>query len=164
MFACHHTPQCFLSGAQQQRVLCHQSLVPAVCKYGRPNTNVTYHITAWFSTTLLHSVTCSSMVISPSCAAHVQLDEQLHHHMVDVLDEAASRQLFRQKAGLGGDPEAALQEVEAAILTACGGLPLALRLMGGQLYKKHDEASWQVMALHHRMLCMRSERAVQPTR
>jgi hypothetical protein len=104
------------------------------------------------------------MIISPSCAAHVQLDEQLHHHMVDVLDEAASRQLFRQKAGLGGDLEATLQDVEAAILTACGGLPLALRLMGGQLYKKNDEASWQVMALHHRMSCMRSEHAVQPTR
>jgi hypothetical protein len=30
----------------------------------------------------------------------VQLDEQLHHAKVEVLDEAASRQLFRQSAGL----------------------------------------------------------------
>jgi hypothetical protein len=78
-------------------------------------------------------------------AARVQLDEQLHHTMVEVLDEAASRQLFRQSAGLRGDPEAALQKVEAAILAACGGLPLAVRLMGGQLYKIKDEAVWKVM-------------------
>jgi hypothetical protein len=75
----------------------------------------------------------------------VQLDEQLHHAMVEVLDGAASRQLFRQSAGLRGDLEAALQVVEAAILAACGGLPLALRLMGGQLYKIKDEAVWKVM-------------------
>jgi hypothetical protein len=75
----------------------------------------------------------------------VQVDEQLHHAMVEVLDEVASRQLFRQSAGLRGDPEASLREVEAAILAACGGLPLALCLIGSQLYKSKDEASWKVM-------------------
>jgi hypothetical protein len=75
----------------------------------------------------------------------VQLDTKLHHAKVNMLDEEASRQLFRQSAGLRGDPEAALQDVEAVILTACGGLPLALRLMGGQVYKSRDEASWKVM-------------------
>jgi hypothetical protein len=93
----------------------------------------------------MHSVTLSSTDVSHHLAAHVQLDEQLHHHKVNVLDEAASRQLFRQRAGRQGDPEAALQMVESAILTACGGMPLALRLMGGQLYKSNDEAVWKVM-------------------
>jgi hypothetical protein len=75
----------------------------------------------------------------------LQLDKQLHHAKVDVLDEVASRQLFRQSAGLRGNLEAALQEVEAAVLKACGGLPLALRLMGGQVYKSKDEATWKVI-------------------
>jgi hypothetical protein len=72
------------------------------------------------------------------------MDEQLHHHEVAVLGEAAARQLFRQEAGLQAGPDAALLEVEDAILTACGGLPLALLLMGGQLYKIKDKPSWQV--------------------
>jgi hypothetical protein len=84
----------------------------------------------------------------------VQLDEQLHHAMVEVLDEAASRQLFQQSAGLRGDPEAALQEVEAAILSACGGLPLALRLMGGQLYTIKDESVWKVMPCASMFCCV----------
>jgi hypothetical protein len=78
---------------------------------------------------------------------HTQLEEQLHHHKLDVLDEAASRQLLRQSAGLQGHLEDALQEVEAAILEACGGLPLALRLTGGQLYKSKDQAFWKVMLI-----------------
>jgi hypothetical protein len=84
-------------------------------------------------------------IISPHLAARVQVEEQLYPHKVDLLDEAASRQLFRLRAKVSDGMDPALQEVEAAILKACGGLPLALRLVGGHLSKKKpDKATWKV--------------------
>jgi hypothetical protein len=76
-----------------------------------------------------------------------QVYQMLSQHEVDVLDEAASRQLFRQAAGLGVSLRADLKSVEDAILKACGGLPLALQLMGGQLLDNMDLAVWKVMQL-----------------
>ena len=78
--------------------------------------------------------------------------ESLHHHKLGGLDGNASRQLFRQAAGLDCAPRAALLEFEAQILKTCGGMPLALQLMGGQLIdaeKVESEAEqtkiWQVL-------------------
>ena len=62
------------------------------------------------------------------------------------LDAAAARQLFRQAAGLQGAFQDDLQGVEEAILQACGGLPLALQLVGGQLYGKEGIDDWQVQS------------------
>jgi hypothetical protein len=76
---------------------------------------------------------------------HLQVGKQLLQRQVGSLDAAAAIQLFRQAAGLEGAPEAALHEVEAAILEACGGLPLAVQLMGGQLYADREQANWQVI-------------------
>jgi hypothetical protein len=61
-----------------------------------------------------------------------------------VLDEGPARQLFRRAAGLEGGLDPRLQGLEEAILRICGGLPLALQLLGGQLYKDKEVASWQV--------------------
>jgi hypothetical protein len=62
-----------------------------------------------------------------------------------VLDEGPARQLFRRAAGLEGGLDPSLQGLEEAILRICGGLPLALRLLGGQLFEDTEVASWQVM-------------------
>jgi hypothetical protein len=77
---------------------------------------------------------------------------QLYKHEVTALGEAAASQIFCQAAGLPDSLPLHLREVEAAILNACGGLPLALRLMGGQLYRNVDKASWQVSQLHAPLL------------
>jgi hypothetical protein len=91
----------------------------------------------------------------PHLAAHVQVCKHLHPHHVATLGETSARQFFRQRAGLHGDPEAAVLHLEAAILAACGGLPLALRLMGGQLNGKRDEASWKVLLFSCMYACLR---------
>jgi hypothetical protein len=62
-----------------------------------------------------------------------------------VLDEGPARQLFRRAAGLEGGPDPRLQGLEEAILGICGGLPLALQLLGGQLFEDTEVASWQVI-------------------
>jgi hypothetical protein len=62
-----------------------------------------------------------------------------------VLDEGPARQLFRRAAGLEGGPDPRLQDLEEAILRICGGLPLALQLLGGQLFEDTEVASWQVI-------------------
>jgi hypothetical protein len=79
------------------------------------------------------------------CCERLQVHAQLYQHEVAVLDEVAARRLFRLSAGLEGAPPASLHRVEDAILKACGGLPLALLLLGGQLFRDTDESSWQVM-------------------
>jgi hypothetical protein len=89
----------------------------------------------------------------------MQVDKYLYQHQVAVLDDAAARQLLRRAAHLEleGELAAGLSDVEAAILKACGGLPLALQLMGASLYKKKDVASWQASLVHaHVLLCERS--------
>jgi hypothetical protein len=77
---------------------------------------------------------------------HLQDQVRLLQHQVLLLQRDSALQLFRQAAGLSGPPGAALEEVEAAILEACGGLPLALKLMGGLLRGSQDRVEWQVMA------------------
>jgi hypothetical protein len=74
--------------------------------------------------------------------------KQLYHHEVAMLDDDAARRLFRQAAGLDQVPEG-LAEVEAAVLEACGGLPLALTCAGGQLCDSKDLELWQVMLATH---------------
>jgi hypothetical protein len=70
---------------------------------------------------------------------------RLHQHEVVVLDGGPARQLFRRAARLDGGLHASLQMLEEAILRICGGLPLALLLLGGQLLQDTNVASWQVM-------------------
>jgi hypothetical protein len=74
----------------------------------------------------------------------VQDLDRVLQHRVQLLQRGAALQLFRQAAGLSGPPGGALEEVEAAILEACGGLPLALKLVGGLLRGTTDRKEWQV--------------------
>ena len=78
----------------------------------------------------------------------MQVHKRLHQHEVAVLGEIASRQLFRQAAGLADDlgpgGSGLLLGMEAAVLKACGGLPLALQLMGGQVYEDTELSNWEV--------------------
>jgi hypothetical protein len=70
---------------------------------------------------------------------------RLHQHEVAVLDEGPARQLFRRAAGMDGGLDPGLLGLEDAILGICGGVPLTLQLLGGQLYEDTGVASWQVM-------------------
>ena len=76
----------------------------------------------------------------------LQVEKLLRQHKVAGLGEAAARQLFRREAGLDLEvgPRPELCKVEQDILAACGGLPLALQLMGGQLRNDTEKASWEV--------------------
>jgi hypothetical protein len=97
------------------------------------------------------SCTCNRCVhgnrlSSSLCTCHLQDQGQLLYHEVEVLTGGAPRQLFRQAARLSSvGPSAALQQVEAAIVKACGGLPLALKLVGGLLRGKVAASAWQVI-------------------
>ena len=73
------------------------------------------------------------------------MEDQLHRHQVTGLGNGADLQLFRQAANLHEGLDAAIAEVETEIVAACGGLPLALQLMGGLLAQKKDMGSWKVI-------------------
>lgn len=74
----------------------------------------------------------------------LQIFKRMHQHNVRIVDVASSRTLFRMRAGLKGTGALGLQCIEDEILAACNGLPLALKLMGGLLYKRRDLGFWKV--------------------
>jgi hypothetical protein len=61
-----------------------------------------------------------------------------------LLSGAASRQLFRQHAGREAATDAGPADLEGEVISACGGLPLALELAGGCLREEGDVEGWQV--------------------
>ena len=77
------------------------------------------------------------------------MEDRLHRHQVLGLGDGADLQLFRQAANLHEGLDAAISEVESEIVAACGGLPLALQLMGGLLVRKKDMDSWKVTNINH---------------
>jgi hypothetical protein len=68
----------------------------------------------------------------------------VYRHNVALLDEASSRNVFRKCALLEEPCAPELQGIEAKILVACNGLPLALRVMGGLLSESRDPGYWKV--------------------
>jgi hypothetical protein len=67
---------------------------------------------------------------------------------VQPLDKEAALQLFSHCTGMDSEmllPE--LQQLQDSIITASGGLPLALKVAGGLLYKREEREhveEWQV--------------------
>jgi hypothetical protein len=62
---------------------------------------------------------------------------------VAELDPASAQQLFSSCAGSEALPPE-LHELQAPVIAACSGLPLALRVAGGLLYDKTSKEVWQV--------------------
>ena len=71
---------------------------------------------------------------------------KLLSHKLELLSGAASLQLFRLCAGRVGAEDAGPAGLEGKVISACGGLPLALELAGGFLNEEGnaDARSWQV--------------------
>jgi hypothetical protein len=72
---------------------------------------------------------------------------KLLHHEMGLLSAEASLQLFRSCTGpMPASPgvTAELAKLEAAVAGACGGLVLALKVAGGQLWQQDDPAVWRV--------------------
>ena len=65
---------------------------------------------------------------------------------MELLSGAAAKQLFRGCTDIVPEHGSDLAHLEARILTACDGLPLALEIIGGQLWHQTDLAIWQVGA------------------
>ena len=63
---------------------------------------------------------------------------------MELLSPADSLQLFRDRVGLTSAGADGLAELEQDIVRVCNGLPLALRIAGGQLWKESAPAVWQV--------------------
>ena len=61
---------------------------------------------------------------------------QLLHAMPESLHEVSAQALFRRHHGLSGNALKVLGlcQLEADLLRACGGLPLALQVIGGALF------------------------------
>ena len=68
---------------------------------------------------------------------------KLLRHKLELLSEVASRQLFRQCAGRQDATDAGPGRLEGQVIRACAGLPLALELAGGQLWREGNPAIWQ---------------------
>jgi hypothetical protein len=64
-------------------------------------------------------------------------------HEQELLDETGARELFRFFSEQS-PPASDFKKVEDDIVSACGGLPLALKLAGASLTKKTDLMLWQV--------------------
>jgi hypothetical protein len=72
-------------------------------------------------------------------------------HEVQVLSSSDSLQLFMKTAFHNDIPSARLHDLSRRIANACGGLPLALEVIGGFLFdKKGDERLWDeaITTLH----------------
>ena len=63
---------------------------------------------------------------------------------MELLSGDAAKELFRSCTGIIPEHGSDLERLEADILTACAGLPLALKIIGGQLWKQTDVKLWQV--------------------
>jgi hypothetical protein len=80
---------------------------------------------------------------------------KLLSHKLELLSGAASRQLFRARAGRQDAKDAGPGGLEDRVIRACGGLPLALELAGGILFKEGDADVWQVRSAQRMSVCMR---------
>ena len=69
---------------------------------------------------------------------------------LELLQGTAARQLFRQCAGREGAVDAGPADLEGGVISACGGLPLALELAGRFLREEGSAAGWQVCGIHGR--------------
>ncbi|CAI9107925.1 OLC1v1007408C1 [Oldenlandia corymbosa var. corymbosa] len=69
-------------------------------------------------------------------------------HRLDILSEDQSWSLFEQCAFAEGGPikTGQLMEMGKRILKRCGGVPLAIKAIGGLLYSKHSEYDWLMIA------------------
>ena len=80
-----------------------------------------------------------------SCPPHwaTQVHGRLFEHEPELLGEQPALQLLLGTAGLPSVPPA-LADTAQHILSACNGLPLALTLVGAQLYGRERVQEWQV--------------------
>jgi hypothetical protein len=62
---------------------------------------------------------------------------------LDLLDHASSLKLFRSCTNQSELPDS-LRKWEEKVVIACGGLPLALVIAGGQLVHEKDDGIWEV--------------------
>lgn len=68
----------------------------------------------------------------------------MHFHHLRTLQEPAARKLFDLYAGIEGEIPPHLAEHHRRIVQCCGGLPLALKLIGMQLRNKTSLKDWEV--------------------
>lgn len=73
------------------------------------------------------------------------LKQQLLHHGLRPLNDTSAQQSFCQWSDMTADKlTLQLQQLQASIIEACKGLPLALCVAGGQLESETDLGRWQV--------------------
>jgi hypothetical protein len=81
---------------------------------------------------------------SHSPARPQAVEPKLLSHRLELLSGAASRQLFQARAGRQDAKDAGPGGLEDRVISACGGLPLALKLAGGYLRRQCNAVIWQV--------------------
>ena len=91
------------------------------------------------------SLSCGVVAITHSQnLPHPQaLAPKLLSYKVEMLSKAAARRLFQQCAGRQGATDAGPAGLEGEVVRSCGGLPLALVLAGGRLWREGNPAIWQ---------------------
>jgi hypothetical protein len=74
---------------------------------------------------------------------------KLVSYKLRLLSEEAPRQLFRYRADRQDATDAGPAGLEDRVISACGGLPLALQLAGGILRGNCSKNMWQVRPFHN---------------
>ncbi|KAH7404131.1 hypothetical protein KP509_15G012100 [Ceratopteris richardii] len=92
---------------------------------------------------LCASLVSNSVVIITSRDRHILEHAQPRHIFnIEELDEESSRRLFNWHAFLKPEAPAHLKEVSESVISACRGLPLALKVMGARLYRESEKECW----------------------
>ncbi|KAH7404107.1 hypothetical protein KP509_15G011100 [Ceratopteris richardii] len=92
---------------------------------------------------LCASLASNSVVIITSRDRHIlEHAQSIHIFNIEELDEESSRRLFNWHAFLKPEAPAHLKEVSESVISACRGLPLALKVMGAHLYHESEKQCW----------------------
>ncbi|KAH7404406.1 hypothetical protein KP509_15G024100 [Ceratopteris richardii] len=92
---------------------------------------------------LCSSLASNSVVIITSRDRHI-LEHAQSRRIFEIqeLNEESSQRLFNWHAFLKPEAPAHLKEVSESVISACRGLPLALKVMGARLYHESEKKCW----------------------
>nr|XP_023927594.1 putative disease resistance protein RGA3 [Quercus suber] len=86
----------------------------------------------------------SGILLTTRIKKVAEIAQTMQLHLIKGLDETQSWSLFKKMAFVEGEEQksASFENIGKEILKKCGGVPLAIRIIGGLLYSKKTEKEW----------------------